>query len=46
MPGGPFLSFGQTFAYAQNGQGLAGLLALPKAISGALAPIASEMPHI
>ena len=45
MLGGPFLSFGQTFAYAQNGQGLASFWA-PKAISGALAPIAGEMPHL
>ena len=45
MPGGPFLSFGQTFAYAQNGQGLAAF-GIPKVISGALAPIASEMPHL
>jgi PPE-repeat protein len=45
MAGGPFLSFGQTFAYAQNGQGLAAF-GVPKVISGALAPIASEMPHL
>ena len=45
MAGGPFLSFGQTFAYAQNGQGLAAF-GLPKVISGALAPIAAEMPHL
>ena len=37
IPGGPFLSFGQTFAYAQNGQGLAAF-GVPKAITGALAP--------
>jgi PPE-repeat protein len=43
IPGGPFLSFGQTYAYAQNGQGLAAF-GVPKAISGALAPIAGEMP--
>ncbi|MGO9351538.1 MAG: PPE family protein [Mycobacterium sp.] len=45
MAGGPFLSFGQTFAYAQNGQGLAAF-GVPKVISGALAPIAGEMPHL
>ncbi len=45
MVGGPFLSFGQTFAYAQNGQGLQAFFT-PKVISGALAPIASEMPHL
>ena len=41
IPGGPFLSFGQVYAYAQNGQGLSAFYA-PKAISGALAPLASE----
>ncbi len=45
IPGGPFLSFGQTYSYAQNGQGLAAF-GVPKAISGALAPIAGEMPHL
>jgi PPE-repeat protein len=45
IPGGPFLSFGQTFAYAQNGQALQAFGA-PKIISGALAPIAGEMPHL
>jgi len=43
MGGGPFLSFGQTFAYAQNGQGLAAF-GVPKAISGALAPLMSGAP--
>jgi hypothetical protein len=43
IPGGPFLSFGQTYAYAQNGQGLAAF-GVPKAISGALAPLATEAP--
>jgi PPE-repeat protein len=43
IPGGPFLSFGQTFAYAQNGQGVAAFGA-PKVITGGLAPLASEMP--
>jgi PPE-repeat protein len=41
IPGGPFLSFGQTYAWAQNGQGAAAYLAGPKAISGALAPLTS-----
>ncbi len=39
LGGGPFLSFGQTFAYAQNGQAVAAYMAGPKAISGALAPL-------
>jgi PPE-repeat protein len=41
IPGGPFLSFGQTYAWGQNGQGAAAYLAGPKAISGALAPLTS-----
>jgi PPE-repeat protein len=45
LPGGPFLSFGQTYAYAQNGQGVQAFFT-PKAITGALAPIAGEMPHL
>jgi PPE-repeat protein len=45
IPGGPFLSFGQVYSYAQNGQGLAAFGA-PKAITGALAPLTSEMPHL
>ena len=45
IPGGPFLSFGQVYAYAQNGQGLQAFFT-PKAISGALAPLTSEMPHL
>lgn len=45
IPGGPFLSFGQVYAYGQNGQALAAFNA-PKVISGALAPIAAEMPHL
>jgi PPE-repeat protein len=45
IPGGPFLSFGQTYAYAQNGQALQAF-GVPKAITGALAPIAGEMPHL
>jgi PPE-repeat protein len=44
IPGGPFLSFGQTYAYAQNGQALQAFGAPAKAISGALAPLASEAP--
>jgi PPE-repeat protein len=40
IPGGPFLSFGQTYAYAQNGQALAGFNAV-KPVSGALAPLTS-----
>ena len=45
IPGGPFLSFGQVYAYGQNGQALAAFN-VPKAINGALAPIAGEMPHL
>jgi PPE-repeat protein len=45
IAGGPFLSFGQTFAYAQNAQGVNAFFT-PKIISGALAPIAGEMPHL
>lgn len=41
IPGGPFLSFGQAYAWGQNGQGAAAYLAGPKAISGALAPLSS-----
>ncbi|BBZ52575.1 PPE family protein [Mycobacterium heidelbergense] len=40
LGGGPFLSFGQTYAYAQNGQGVAAFYT-PKAITGALAPLTS-----
>ena len=46
IPGGPFLSFGQAYAWGQNGQGAAAFLAGPKPITGALAPLASEMPHL
>jgi PPE-repeat protein len=42
IPGGPFLSFGQAYAWGQNGQGAAAYLAGPKAISGALAPLTSS----
>jgi hypothetical protein len=41
IPGGPFLSFGQTYAWGQNGQAAAAYLAGPKFISGALAPLTS-----
>jgi PPE-repeat protein len=43
IPGGPFLSFGQTYAYAQNGQGLQAFFAPAKAASGSLAPIANSL---
>ncbi|HEY2482282.1 MAG TPA: PPE family protein [Caulobacteraceae bacterium] len=45
IPGGPFLSFGQVFSYAQNGQGLSAFGA-PKAVSGALSPLMSELPKV
>ena len=45
IPGGPFLSFGQVYAYAQNGQALNAFYT-PKAIIGALAPLASEGAHL
>lgn len=41
IPGGPFLSFGQAYAWGQNGQGAAAYLAGPKLITGALAPLAT-----
>lgn len=44
IPGGPFLSFGQVYAYGQNGQGLASFFAPPQPITGALAPIAQSIP--
>ncbi|OBG74499.1 MULTISPECIES: PPE family protein [unclassified Mycobacterium] len=40
IPGGPFLSFGQAYSWGQNGQSAAAYLAGPKAITGALAPLA------
>lgn len=43
IPGGPFLSFGQIYAYAQNGQGLQAFFTPTKPISGALAPIAPQL---
>jgi len=43
IPGGPFLSFGQVYSYAQNGQGVASYLAGPKPIAGALSPLTSQM---
>ncbi|MCV7413345.1 PPE family protein [Mycobacterium florentinum] len=39
IPGGPFLSFGQAYAWGQNGQSAAAYLAGPKAIKGALEPL-------
>ncbi|SPM36730.1 PPE family protein [Mycobacterium rhizamassiliense] len=39
IPGGPFLSFGQAYAWGQNGDAAAAYLAGPKAIAGALAPL-------
>lgn len=39
IPGGPFLSFGQAYAWGQNGQSAAAYLSGPKSISGALAPL-------
>jgi PPE-repeat protein len=48
IPGGPFLSFGQAYAWGQNGQSAASFLAGAKPITGALAPLASELgtPHL
>ncbi|OBK10383.1 PPE family protein [Mycobacterium asiaticum] len=47
IPGGPFLSFGQVYSYAQNGQGLQAFLSPTQPISGALAPIAQSLtPHL
>jgi PPE-repeat protein len=48
IPGGPFLSYGQGYAWGQNGQGAATFLAGPKPITGALAPLAIELgsPHL
>src|ERR1700744_2854679 len=48
IPGGPFLSFGPAYAWGQNGQGAASFLAGAKPITGALAPLASELatPHL
>jgi len=43
IPGGPFLSFGQLYAYSQNGQGLQAFFSPAKPISGALAPIAPQL---
>ena len=44
IPGGPSLSFGQTYAYAQNGQSLAAFGAPAKAAAGALAPLMGGAP--
>jgi PPE-repeat protein len=41
IPGGPFLSFGQAYAWGQNGQGAAAYLGGPKFIAGALSPLTS-----
>ncbi|WIM85757.1 PPE family protein [Candidatus Mycobacterium wuenschmannii] len=47
IPGGPFLSFGQVYSWAQNGQAAAAFMAGPKPISGALAPLAGGVgPHL
>ena len=48
IPGGPFLSFGQAYAWGQNGQGAAAFLGGPKFISGALAPLTggAVTPHL
>lgn len=43
IPGGPFLSFGQVYSYAQNGQGLQAFFTPAKPITGALAPIAKSL---
>jgi PPE-repeat protein len=43
IPGGPFLSFGQAYAWGQNGQGAAAWLAGPKAPTGALAPLGDSL---
>jgi PPE-repeat protein len=45
IPGGPFLSFGQTYAYAQNGQALQAF-GTPAAAKGALAPLMGELPKV
>src|SRR5207302_8532862 len=39
IPGGPFLAFGQAYAWGQNGQAAAAYLAGPKPITGALSPL-------
>jgi PPE-repeat protein len=44
IPGGPFLSFGQTYAYAQNGQSLVAFGTPAKAAAGVLAPLTSGAP--
>lgn len=47
IPGGPFLSFGQAYSWGQNGQAAAAFMAGPRPITGALAPLASELgPHL
>src|SRR5579875_3644237 len=46
IPGGPFLSFGQAYAWGQNGQGAAAWLAGPKPITGALAPLGDSLKSV
>jgi PPE-repeat protein len=45
IPGGPFLSFGQAYAWGQNGQGLA-TFGAPAVAKGALAPLLGELPKV
>lgn len=46
LPAGPFLAFGQAYAWAQNGQAAATFVSGPKPIRGALAPLAADLgPH-
>ncbi|MGV0627141.1 PPE family protein [Mycolicibacter minnesotensis] len=45
LPGGPFLAFGQMYSWIMNGMGAQAYLAGPKAISGALLPIAPLAQH-
>jgi PPE-repeat protein len=47
IPGGPLLSFGQVYAWGQNGQGLQSFFAPAQPVTGALAPIAEAItPHL
>ncbi|EID11466.1 PPE family protein [Mycobacterium xenopi RIVM700367] len=46
IPGGPFLSFGQAYAWGQNGQGAAAWLAGPKPPTGALAPLGDSLKSV
>ncbi|OBK29734.1 hypothetical protein A5634_17855 [Mycobacterium asiaticum] len=43
IAGGPFLSFGQLYAFGQNGQGMQAFLAPAQPITGTLAPIAQSV---